>query len=58
MNRGCADRPLSNEEVVQKFFDNAGRAVASEEAVCIRDAVLDFDRRSSRSLADVLCLAP
>ena len=58
MNRGCADRPLSNEEVVRKFFDNARRAVASEEAVCIRDAVLDFDRRSSRSLADVLCLAP
>ena len=28
VNRGCADRPLSNDEVVAKFFDNAERAVA------------------------------
>src|SRR5215471_14861129 len=27
MNRGCADRPLSNDEVAAKFFDNAERAV-------------------------------
>jgi 2-methylcitrate dehydratase PrpD len=54
INRGCADRPLSNDEVVAKFFDNAGRAIAREGAERIRDAVLDFDRQSARSLADVL----
>jgi len=55
INRGCADRPLSNDDVVAKFFDNAGRAIARNNAERIRDAVLDFDRRSARSLADTLC---
>jgi 2-methylcitrate dehydratase PrpD len=55
INRGCADRPLSNDDVVAKFFDNADRAIARNNAERIRDAVLDFDRRSARSLADTLC---
>ncbi|HXW31022.1 MAG TPA: MmgE/PrpD family protein [Xanthobacteraceae bacterium] len=55
INRGCADRPLSNDEVVAKFFDNAERAIERKAAERIRDAVLDFDRRSARSLADTLC---
>jgi hypothetical protein len=46
---------LSNDEVVAKFFDNADRAIAREAAERIRDAVLDFDRQSARSLADALC---
>jgi hypothetical protein len=54
INRGCADRPLSNDEIVAKFFDNADRAIARESAERIRDAVLVFDRQSARSLADVL----
>src|SRR5262249_46010744 len=52
---GCADRPLSNGEVVAKFFDNADRAVPRRAAEHIRDAVLDFDRENARSLADALC---
>jgi 2-methylcitrate dehydratase PrpD len=55
INRGCADRPLSNDEVVAKFFDNAERSIKRKAAERIRDTVLDFDRRSARSLADVLC---
>jgi 2-methylcitrate dehydratase PrpD len=55
VNRGCADRPLSNGEVVAKFFDNADRAVPRRAAEHIRDAVLDFDRKNARSLADALC---
>lgn len=55
VNRGCADRPLSNGEVVTKFFDNADRAVPRRAAEHIRDAVLDFDRENARSLADALC---
>jgi 2-methylcitrate dehydratase PrpD len=55
VNRGCADRPLSNDEVVAKFFDNADRAVPRAAAERIRDAVLDFDRGNARSLADALC---
>jgi 2-methylcitrate dehydratase PrpD len=55
VNRGCADRPLSNSEVVTKFLDNAERAVPRTSAERIRDAVLDFDRQGARSLAAALC---
>jgi hypothetical protein len=55
INRGCADRPLSNDEIVAKFFDNADRSIAREAAERVRDAVLDFDRQSARSLANALC---
>src|SRR5215472_1569732 len=55
LNRGCADRPLSNDDVVAKFFDNADRAITRDNAERIRAAVLDFDRQSARSLADTLC---
>ncbi len=57
INRGCADRPLSNDEVVAKFFDNAERALPRHAAARIRDAVLELDRRSARTLADALCAA-
>jgi 2-methylcitrate dehydratase PrpD len=56
INRGCADRPLSNDEVIAKFFGNADRAVPRAAAERIRDAVLDFDRGNARSLADALCV--
>ena len=55
VNRGCADRPLSNNEIVSKFFDNADRAVPRKVAELIRDAVLDLDHHNTRSLADALC---
>ena len=55
MNRGCADRPLSNDEVAAKFFDNAERAVSRETADRIADAVLRLDRQNARKLADALC---
>jgi 2-methylcitrate dehydratase PrpD len=58
INRGCADRPLGNDEVVAKFFDNAERAISRTAAERIRDAVLDLDRQNARTLADRLCTTP
>jgi 2-methylcitrate dehydratase PrpD len=55
INRGCADRPLTNDEVVAKFLDNAERAVSRDTAERIRNAVLDLDRQNARTLADALC---
>ena len=55
INRGCADRPLSNGEIVAKFLDNAERALPRTAAERMRDAVLDFDRANARALADALC---
>jgi 2-methylcitrate dehydratase PrpD len=54
INRGCADRPLSNDEVVAKFFDNADRAVPRAAAERIRDAVLGCEQTGARALADAL----
>ena len=55
VNRGCADRPLSNDEVVAKFLDNAERAVARGTAERVAEAVLNLDRQNAGALADVLC---
>jgi len=54
INRGCADRPLSNDEVVAKFFDNADRAAPRASAERMRDAVLGCDKTGARALADAL----
>ena len=55
VNRGCADRPLTNGEIVAKFLANAERAVPRGAAERMRDAVLALDRADARSLADALC---
>lgn len=43
MNRGCADRPLSEADIVEKFMGNALLAVSPTRADAIRDAVLELD---------------
>jgi 2-methylcitrate dehydratase PrpD len=54
INRGCADRPLSNDEIVAKFFDNGERAVARSAAERMREAVLGCDKANARVLAGAL----
>ena len=58
INRGCADRPLSNEEIVAKFLDNADRAVPRQAAERILNVVLNLDHQDARALADALCAKP
>ena len=55
INRGCADRPLENGDIVAKFLANAERAVSATAAERMRDAVLDFDRTNARALGDAVC---
>ncbi len=55
INRGAADRPLSNQEIIAKFMDNAQLAVSPSRAGQMRDAILAMDEgRSARELASVL----
>jgi len=55
INRGAADRPISNEEIAQKFMDNAGLVLPRERAAQIRDLVLGMDRGlQARELAEGL----
>lgn len=55
VNRGAADRPLSNGEIVAKFLENAELAVSASRAAEMRDAILSLDAAASaRGLAAVL----
>ena len=52
INRGNAERPLSDAEIVEKFRSNASRALSSAQAQRIESLVLSLD-----VLADVNQLA-
>jgi hypothetical protein len=56
VNRGAADRPLLNEEIVAKYMDNAQLAVSGSRAGRMRDAILTMDDQavSARELASAL----
>ncbi len=54
INRGSADRPLSNADIVAKFFDNAQRGISRSDAGRICEAVLTLDQQPARALADAL----
>lgn len=54
VNRGAADRPLTNGEVVAKFMENAAFAVPAPRAREIRDAILDLDEGSMEQLESLL----
>ncbi|WP_345812816.1 MmgE/PrpD family protein [Paraburkholderia sp. PREW-6R] len=54
INRGCAERPVSNEDIVAKFYENAQRSVSRSAAEQIAQAVLQLDERPARALADTL----
>lgn len=54
INRGCADRPVSNDDIVAKFYANAQRSVSRNAAEQIAQAVLQLDERPARALADTL----
>ncbi len=54
INRGSSDKPLSNADIVAKFFDNAQRNVSRDKAQRICDAVLSMESHSARDLAKTL----
>ncbi|HET6926498.1 MAG TPA: MmgE/PrpD family protein [Hyphomicrobiaceae bacterium] len=58
MNRGCADRPLSNADIVDKFMGNARMSLSAREADVVRHAVLGLEQaRDVRPLIDRICQA-
>ncbi|MSO74718.1 MAG: MmgE/PrpD family protein [Alphaproteobacteria bacterium] len=55
MNRGCAERPLSANDIEEKFCANAARAIAPARAERIRSLVLGLDSGvSARELSATL----
>jgi 2-methylcitrate dehydratase PrpD len=58
MNRGCADRPLSNAEIAEKFAGNARLSLSARQADAVREAVLGLDRATDvRAAIDRICQA-
>lgn len=43
MNRGAADRPITNADIEKKFMGNAALAVSSSRAAQVRDLILAMD---------------
>jgi len=59
VNRGHAERPLSNADVVEKFMDNATLHFPRAHAEAVRDQILALDRLASvRSLETLLATDP
>jgi len=54
VNRGCAERPLSEADIEAKFADNASYGVFSSRMKAIREAVLTLDDYPARALEDAL----
>ena len=58
INRGAADRPLSNEEIIAKFDDNAIMAVNTQTAAKQRAALLTLDSADVDAAATLSCFSP
>ena len=54
INRGSAERPLTNAEVEAKFMQNAAYCVTEARAKSIRDAALGLDDAPARALEEAL----
>jgi 2-methylcitrate dehydratase PrpD len=58
LNRGCADRPLSNAEIVEKFTGNARMRLSARQATEVQAAVLALDEAAdARPMIDRICQA-
>lgn len=54
INRGAPGRPISDDDIVTKFHENAARAVDRSHADHLLNAVLDIERGNSRDLLQLL----
>lgn len=57
-HRGCAERPLTADDIIDKFTSNACRAVSAERTAAIRDLILGLDRAADMAVvANALALS-
>lgn len=54
INRGAVDRPLTADDIKQKFYDNMNLRVTPERAEQVARAVLSLDSASASELAKIL----
>jgi 2-methylcitrate dehydratase PrpD len=57
INRGTADRPLTQSEIEAKFFDNAQLVIPRSQADAVIEAVMALDKAQDlHRLCDVVAL--
>jgi len=57
INRGSAERPLTQSEIEAKFYDNAQLVIARSQASAVIDAIMELDKAEDlQRLCDVLAL--
>jgi hypothetical protein len=54
VNRGAADRPITNAEIEAKFLENASLAASGSRCAQVRDLVLGLEGLTARELAQGL----
>ena len=54
MNRGSVDRPLTAQDIITKYRDNAARQVSATRSLEIEERVLGLEKGSARDLATCL----
>jgi 2-methylcitrate dehydratase PrpD len=54
INRGAADRPLSSDDITEKFMDNATTAVSKAQAIKLREAVLTLESAGDLKAVEAL----
>ena len=54
MNRGSVDRPLTAQDILKKYRDNAARQVSAARSLEIETQVLNLEKGSARDLAQCL----
>lgn len=51
INRGAADRPLSNEDIVQKYLENMSTVVSEQRSEQVQELVLSLDKISAQEFS-------
>jgi len=54
INRGAVDRPLTADDIIQKFRQNAARELGHQRVIDIETAILAMEASSARHLAEIL----
>ena len=59
VNRGNPEQPLTNAEIEEKYFDNAGLRYSRAQAAAVREAILGLESLAdARALESILAVLP
>ncbi|MEI8035830.1 MAG: MmgE/PrpD family protein, partial [Betaproteobacteria bacterium] len=54
INRGAGERALSEDDIVQKYHENAQLVISAPRAQHIQEIILNIENHSAREIASLL----